>query len=108
MRTVLPPRVETRPDLMKLEAHIRKKAPYQVDVKLSISHLEAQCKKRQMMPAHLLEAAVVLPLATHKDRIDRGLYVVVDPALAGPTEEGERLVVRERWVPTASRAPVSS
>jgi hypothetical protein len=32
------------------------------------------------MSAHLLEAAVVLPLAADEDRIDRGLHVVVDPA----------------------------
>jgi hypothetical protein len=48
----------------------------------------------QIMPAHLLEAPIISPLAPDKDRIDRRLHVVVDAALAGPAEEGERPVVR--------------
>ncbi len=45
------------------------------------------------MRAHLQEAAVVGALAPDEDRVHRGLHVVVDPALAGAAEEGERPVV---------------
>lgn len=45
------------------------------------------------MRAHLQEAAVVGALAPDEDRLDRGLHVVVDAALAGAAEEGERPVV---------------
>jgi hypothetical protein len=43
--------------------------------------------------AHLQEAPIVGALAADEDRLHRGLHVVVDPARAGPLEEGERPVV---------------
>ncbi len=47
----------------------------------------------EVVRAHLQEAAVVGALAPDEDRLHRGLHVVVDPALAGAAEEGERPVV---------------
>jgi hypothetical protein len=41
----------------------------------------------QVMPAHLQEAAVELPVLATEDRLDRRLHVVVDAARAGPLEE---------------------
>ena len=48
----------------------------------------------QVMPAHLLEAAIVGAILADKDRIDRRLHVVIDAPSAGAAKEGERLVVR--------------
>jgi hypothetical protein len=51
----------------------------------------------QIVRAHLQEAPVELPIQTStsrladKDRIHRGLHVVVDAARAGPPEEAERM-----------------
>src|SRR5690606_1950564 len=46
-----------------------------------------------MMAAHLQKTPVVEPLLAYKDRLDRGLHVVVDPARAGAFEESERPVM---------------
>ena len=48
----------------------------------------------QVVAAHLQEPAIIRPLSADKDRIDRGLHVVVDPARAGALEEPEPAVVR--------------
>ncbi len=48
----------------------------------------------QVMPAHLLEAAIVGAVLADEDRIDRRLHVVIDASRAGPAKEDERLVVR--------------
>ena len=45
------------------------------------------------MAAHLLEPAVVGALLAHKDRVHRGLHVVVDAPRAGALVEGEGPVV---------------
>jgi hypothetical protein len=47
----------------------------------------------QVMPAHLLEPAIVGAILADEDRVHRRLHVVVDPARAGAAEEGEGLVV---------------
>ena len=46
-----------------------------------------------VMTAHLLEPTIVGAVATHEDRVDRGLHVVVDAAHAGPLEEGKSPVM---------------
>jgi hypothetical protein len=48
----------------------------------------------QIMPAHLLEAAVIGAVAAHEDRVYRGLHVVIDAARTAAAEEGESLIVR--------------
>ena len=48
------------------------------------------------MATHLQEAAIVETIFTDKDRLHRGLHVVVDAALAGTLEQSERPVVGER------------
>jgi hypothetical protein len=45
--------------------------------------------------AHLLEASIVGALMAHKDRVHRGLHVVVDAARASALEEGEHPVMGE-------------
>ena len=46
------------------------------------------------MRAHLLEAAVVVPLLAGEDRVHRRLHVVVDAPPADPAEEAEGALVR--------------
>jgi Transposase DDE domain group 1 len=45
------------------------------------------------VPAHLQEPAVVGPLFAEEDGVHRRLQVIVDPARAGPLEEGEGPIV---------------
>jgi 3-oxoacyl-[acyl-carrier-protein] synthase II len=47
----------------------------------------------QVVAAHLHEAAIVAAILADKDRLHRGLHVVVDAAAAGALEQGERSVV---------------
>ncbi len=46
------------------------------------------------MPAHLLESAVVGAIFADKDRVHRGLHIIVDAPRTGAAEEGEGLVMR--------------
>ncbi len=48
----------------------------------------------EVVPAHLLEAAIVGTIPADEDRVHRGLHVVVDAARTGAAEERKRLVVR--------------
>lgn len=48
----------------------------------------------EIVPAHLLESAVVGTLFADKDRVHRGLHIIVDAPRTGTAEEGEGLVVR--------------
>ncbi len=47
----------------------------------------------EIMPAHLLEAAVIGAILADKDRIHRRLHIVVDAPGTGAAEESERLVM---------------
>ena len=53
----------------------------------------ARHRLHQMVRAHRLEAAVVVPLLADKDRGHRRLHVVVDAPTAGPAEEAEGALV---------------
>ena len=46
------------------------------------------------MPAHLKEAAIVLPVLANKDRLHRGFHIVINAALAGAFEKSKRLNMR--------------
>ena len=61
----------------------------------------------EVVPAHLLEAAIVGAVPADEDRVHRRLHVVVDPPRAGAAEEGERLVVRveDHLLPLARIGP---
>jgi hypothetical protein len=48
----------------------------------------------EIMPAHLKEAAIVLPVLAGEDCLHRGLHVVVNAALAGAFEKGKGAVMR--------------
>jgi len=58
----------------------------------------------QVMPAHLLEPAIVGAVATDKDCIYRRLHVVINPPSAGSAKEGKGLVV---GVENHLRSPLS-
>src|SRR5579883_3592135 len=67
---------------------------HQTDLVLDLPFLPARGRRAgdrldQVMAAHLNKAAIVDALLTDKDRLDRGLHVVVDAARAGALEEGE-------------------
>ena len=62
---------------------------------LDLTLLPARCRRTcrrldQVVVAHRQEAAVVAPLATDEDRVDRRLQVVVDPAARHAAKEHER------------------
>ena len=61
---------------------------HQADLVLDLALLPARCRRAgdrldQIMRAHLQEAAIILPLLAHEDRLHRRLHVVVDAACAG-------------------------
>jgi hypothetical protein len=85
--------IALRPDARREEA-----LAHQPDLVLDLSLLPARGRRAghrvdQVVAAHLQEAPIVGALAADEDRLHRGLHVVVDPARAGPLEEGERPVV---------------
>ena len=71
----------------------------QADLVLDLAFLPARGRRAgdwldEVVRAHLEEAAVVLAVLADEDRVHRRLHVVVDPALAGATEEREGALVR--------------
>ena len=71
---------------------------HQPDLVLDLALLPARGRRAghrldEVVRAHLQEAAIVGALTSDEDRVHGGLHVVVDPALAGAAEEGERPVV---------------
>src|SRR4249920_2248532 len=63
----------------------------QPDLVLDLPLLPAGCRRAgdridQVMAAHLLESAIVETILAYKDRLHRGLHVVVDAASAGALE----------------------
>ena len=67
---------------------------HETDLVLDLTLLPARGRRAgdrldQIVPAHLQEAAIVLPILADEDRLHRRLHVVVDAARAGALEEGE-------------------
>ena len=72
--------------------------PHRADLVLDLALLPARRRRAghrldQVVPAHLLEAPVVVPGLADQDRVHRRLHVVVDAPRAGALEEGEGPVV---------------
>src|SRR3954452_3523536 len=87
--------------LVALHPHAWGEEPlaHEPDLVLDLSLLpgrsgRARDRVDQVVAAHLQEAAIVGPLATGEDRLHRRFHVVVDAALTGALEEGERPIVR--------------
>src|SRR3974390_3074166 len=70
----------------------------QPDLVLDLPLLPAGCRRAgdridEVMAAHLLESAIVETILADKDRLHRGLHVVVNTASAGALEQSKRPVV---------------
>ena len=81
---------------------------HQPDLVLDLPLLPAGSRRAgdrfdEIVAAHLQEAAIVVALLADEDRLHRRLHVVVDAALAGALEEGERPVWASNTISWVSR-----
>ena len=83
---------------LEAQARCEHSPPDDADLVLDLALLPAGARGtgdrlHQVVPAHLQEPAIVGTLFADEDGVHRRLQVIVDPARAGPLEEGEGPIV---------------